>query len=244
VGRGKDGSAVPANPVESRSSHDRLRDSESPCNNAEAPHKVQEGDGQLRHVLKRQSADLAARCRLMGSHLAHQLCTFIEPGRLYLGANLHDLLTKALRPLMLCAVFQGRWQRVGVKRLAQQRAAGGLRLRQRRGLQPDGCAPVCVSGGAIARFVTHPSSCFPGARQDRPYPCCRSCDVGLYAIMAHQFVRRGVAVCRQRARAGRVAMRAAMQTARRTTTRARRHRPARKVSSFDRHRCSCLLCMY
>ena len=40
AGRGKDGLAVPTKPVESRSSHDRLRDSESPCNNAEAPQQV------------------------------------------------------------------------------------------------------------------------------------------------------------------------------------------------------------
>ena len=39
-GHSKDGTAVVAMPVESRSSHDRLRGSESPCNNAEAPHKV------------------------------------------------------------------------------------------------------------------------------------------------------------------------------------------------------------
>ena len=40
VGRSKDATPVPAKPVESRGSLDRLRDSESPCNNAEAPHKV------------------------------------------------------------------------------------------------------------------------------------------------------------------------------------------------------------
>ena len=65
VGRSKDGSAVPANPVESRSSHDRLRDSESPCNNAEAPHKVREGDVDLGICSKRHSADLASRCCLI-----------------------------------------------------------------------------------------------------------------------------------------------------------------------------------
>ena len=40
AGDGKDEPAAAATLVESRSSHDRLRDSESPCNNVAAPHKV------------------------------------------------------------------------------------------------------------------------------------------------------------------------------------------------------------
>jgi hypothetical protein len=39
-GAGKDEPAAAVTLVESRSSHDRMRDSESPCNNVAAPHKV------------------------------------------------------------------------------------------------------------------------------------------------------------------------------------------------------------
>ena len=63
-----------AMPVESRSSHDRLRDSESPCNNAEAPHKVREGTTPFRSALP-----ITAR-NLTGHHLTCQRAAFRRRG--------------------------------------------------------------------------------------------------------------------------------------------------------------------